>query len=115
MTAKFKGNLVARYTFDLAGGEAFWQTSFIHQGDRTTDLREAQQRLLGSLKAYTLTDLSAGFRKNSWSLDVFLNNAFNTRAQLARFAECATLVCGNEPYTVTAPPRTIGVRFSQDF
>jgi iron complex outermembrane receptor protein len=115
VTAKFKGNLVARYTFDLAGGEAFWQTSFVHQGDRTTDLREAQQRLLGSLKAYTLTDLSVGFRKNSWSLDVFLNNAFNTRAQLARFAECATLVCGNQPYTVTAPPRTIGVRFSQDF
>ena len=115
VTAKFKGNLVARYTFDVAGGEAFWQTSFVHQGGRTTDLRTAEREKLGDLKSYTLTDLSAGFRKSNWSLDLFLNNAFNTRAQLARFAECATLVCGNEPYTVTAQPRTFGVRFSQDF
>jgi len=37
------------------------------------------------------------------------------RAQLTRFAECATLVCGNQPYTVVAQPRTFGVRISKDF
>lgn len=69
----------------------------------------------GNLDAYTMADLPAGFKRGSWSLDFYLKNAFDKRAELARFAQCATLVCGNQPYTVTAQPRTFGVRFSQDF
>ena len=86
-----------------------------HQGDRTNDLREAQSALFGTLDAYTLTDLSAGWRKDRWSVDVFLKNAFDTRAQLARFSECAALTCGYESYTVFAQPRTLGIRFSREF
>ena len=115
VTAKFKGNLNARYTFDFHGGEAYWQASVAHQGDRTNDLRDAQSAVFGKLGAYTLTDLSAGWKKDSWSIDVFLKNAFNTRGQLARFSECAALTCGQESYTVFAQPRTLGVRFSKEF
>jgi outer membrane receptor protein involved in Fe transport len=115
VTAKFKGNLNARYTFDFHGGEAYWQASLAHQGDRTNDLRDAQSAVFGKLGAYTLTDLSAGWRKDSWSIDVVLKNAFNTRAQLARFSECAALTCGAESYTVFAQPRTLGIRFGKEF
>jgi len=115
VTARFKGNVSARYTFDWMGGEAYGEATVIHQGDRRTDLRTAENDLLGNLSAYTLTDLSAGFRKGNWALDFFLKNAFNTRTELARFAECATDTCGNQPYTVTTQPRTFGIRFSQDF
>ena len=59
--------------------------------------------------------LSAGWKKDSWSIDVFLKNATNTRAELARFSECAALTCGDESYTVFAQPRTLGVRFSKEF
>ena len=115
VTARFKGNVTARYTFDLWGGEAFGQAAVIHEGSRRTDLRAAAANTLGDLKPYTITDLSAGFRRNNWSVDVFLKNAFNTRAQLTRFTECAVGTCGGQPYTVVAQPRTFGVRFSQDF
>lgn len=115
VTARFKGNLTGRYTRDVGEYEAHFQTSVFHQGDRTTDLREAQRNLLGDLDAYTLVDFSAGVRKGNWALDVFLKNAFDERTELARFAQCATLVCGNQPYTVTSQPRTFGVRFSQEF
>ena len=115
VTARFKGNLTARYTFDLWGGEAFGQAAVIHQGDRRVDLRVAQNDTIGDLKAYTLTDLSVGFRRDNWSIDVFLKNAFNNRAELARFTECKIETCGAEPYTVVTQPRTLGVRFSQDF
>ncbi|HVI25023.1 MAG TPA: TonB-dependent receptor [Xanthomonadaceae bacterium] len=115
VTARFKGNLVARYTFDLWGGEAFGQAAVIHEGSRRADLRVAQGEMLGELGAYTLTDLSAGFRRDNWSLDFFLKNAFNTRAELSRFAQCAVDTCGNQPYTVVAQPRTFGVRFTQEF
>ena len=114
-TARFKGNLTGRYTWDVGEYEAFFQGSVFHQGNRTTDLREAQRALLGELDAYTLTDLSAGVRRGNWKLDFFLNNAFDKRTELARFAQCATLVCGNQPYTVSTQPRTFGVRFSQEF
>ncbi|MEO8741692.1 MAG: TonB-dependent receptor [Lysobacteraceae bacterium] len=115
ITPRFKGNLNARYSFDMAGGDAYWQATLTHVGSRSTDLRELQGERLGGLAAYTLLDLSAGYSKNGWSLDFFLKNATNERAQLAKFSECAAQVCGYQPYTVTAPPRTFGVRFSQDF
>jgi len=115
VTARFKGNLTARYTFDLWGGEAFGQAAVIHQGDRRVDLRVAQNDTVGDLKAYTLTDLSVGFSRDNWSVDVFLKNAFDNRAELARFTECKIETCGAEPYTVVTQPRTFGIRFSQDF
>ena len=115
VTPKFKGSLNARYTFDLAGGEAYWQASLSHAGSRRVDMRTAETELLGHLDAYTLTDLSAGWRKNNWSIDFFVKNVFDERAQMTRFAECAALTCGYEPYTVIAQPRTFGIRFSQEF
>jgi iron complex outermembrane recepter protein len=115
VTARFKGNVTARYSFDMLGGEGYGQVAVIHQGDRRTDLRTAEDDLLGDLPAYTLADLSAGFKRGNWAVDFFLKNAFNRRTELARFAECATAVCGNQPYIVTTQPRTFGIRFSQDF
>ena len=78
-------------------------------------LRAAQSAVFGTLDAYTLADFSVGWRKNSWSVDVFLKNAFDKRAELARFSECAALTCGAESYTVFSQPRTLGVRFSKEF
>jgi outer membrane receptor protein involved in Fe transport len=75
----------------------------------------AQNDTVGDLKAYTLADFSVGFKRSNWSVDVFLKNAFDNRAQLARFTECKVETCGAEPYTVVTQPRTLGVRFSQEF
>jgi len=115
LTARIKGNLTARYTFEVGDYEVYWQATAFHVGNRTTDLRTAQQDLMGSLAAYTTADLSAGFKKSSWSFDFYLKNAFDKRAQLARFAQCATLTCGVEPYDIVSQPRTLGVRISQEF
>lgn len=115
VTPKFKGNLTGRYTWDVGEYEAFFQAALFHQGERQTDLREKERALLGTLDAYTLTDLSAGLGKDNWKLDFFLKNAFDERTELARFAQCATLVCGNQPYTVSSQPRTFGIRFSREF
>lgn len=115
VTPRFKGAVNARYTFDLGEGEAYWQASLSHAGTRRVDMRTAETALLGYLGSYTLVDLSAGWRKNSWSVDVFLKNATDKRAQMSRFAQCAALTCGAEPYTVIAQPRTLGIRVSKEF
>ncbi|MFT3896635.1 MAG: TonB-dependent receptor [Thermomonas sp.] len=115
VTARFKGNLTARYTTDMWGGEAFAQAALVYQGSRKVDLRTIPAETFGDLKAYTLTDLSVGYKRDNWSVDLFLKNAFDERAELARFAECKVETCGDETYTVVAQPRTFGIRFSQEF
>lgn len=115
LTPEFKGSLTGRYTWDAGEYEPYFQASVFHQGDRITDFRTAERALMGTLDAYTTVDLSGGVKRGSWSFDVFVKNAFDKRTELTRFAQCATLTCGNQPYTVSTPPRTIGVRFSREF
>jgi iron complex outermembrane recepter protein len=115
IVAEIKGNLTGRYTWDVGAYEAYVQGAVFHQGDRRTDLRDAENALLGDLAAYTTLDLSFGWRRGAWALDVFLKNATNETTELSRFAECATLTCGFQPYTVSTPPRTLGIRWSRNF
>jgi outer membrane receptor protein involved in Fe transport len=115
ITSRFKGNLTGRYTWDIGAYEAHLQGAVFHQGDRRTDLRDAEFELLGTLDAYTTLDLSAGIRRGAWAIDFFVRNATNETTELSRFAECATLTCGFQPYTVSTPPRTFGLRWSRDF
>ena len=125
VTPKFKGNLVARYTFDLADGEAYWQTALTHVGERKSDLRLLERSILGNLDAYTTADFSVGYRKNNWSVDLFVSNLFDKRAEVFKFTSCGETVCGasgvdpvyvnGQVYTTTIRPRTVGIRFSQSF
>ncbi len=115
ITAKFKGNVSARYTWDVGGYEAHVQGTLLHEGRRKSDLRVAEQNILGDLASYELFDFSAGFRRDTWSVDLFINNVFDKRAQLSKFTQCPEAVCGDQTYTVVAQPRTIGLRFSQGF
>jgi outer membrane receptor protein involved in Fe transport len=131
VTPKFKSDVTARYTFDLGSYEAYWQASFFHVGKRKTDLRTFEDGVLGDMPAYNLTDLSVGIKKNSWSLDFYVKNAFDQRGQISRFTTCAEAVCGNaaggtvfpvppqyangQVYITPVEPRVFGVRFSQDF
>jgi outer membrane receptor protein involved in Fe transport len=125
VTAEFKGNLNARYTFDWNGYEPFIQGSVVYEGRRTSDLRIVEREILGDMPSYTMFDLSAGIRKDSWTLNLYVKNLFDERAEFNRFTMCAITVCGasglvpeypdGQVYTVAAQPRTIGLRFSQEF
>ncbi len=125
VTPRFKGNLTARYTFDVGDNEWFVQGAMVHVGARRSDLRVYENGLLGNMAAYNIVDLSAGVTRNNWSLDFYVKNAFDERAQLYKYTECAEAVCAahgvvpqfpnGQVYTVTNQPRTIGVRFSQNF
>ncbi|SFN19924.1 TonB-dependent receptor [Dokdonella immobilis] len=125
VTPKFKGNLTARYSFDIGSMQAYVQGSAVHVGERTSDLRIVERDILGNLPSYSLLDLSAGIARDSWSLDLFIDNVFDKRGQIYRFAECAETVCGasgvsdqypnGQIYTLPTHPRMVGVRFSQKF
>ncbi|BFI95371.1 MAG: TonB-dependent receptor [Rhodanobacter sp.] len=125
ITPRFKGNLIARYTFDLGENDAYVQGALVHVGERTTDLRVLENGLSGNLPAYNLVNLSAGFEKGSWTASLYLNNAFNAHAAMYKFSECGVDICGahgvstlypnGQVYTGFSQPRTFGIRFKQDF
>ena len=115
ITAKFKGNVTGRYSWDIGANEAYVQGSVFHQGSRRSDLRDFENSFFGELDAYTLFDLSAGLARGQWKYDLFVKNVFDKRTELTKFAECAASTCGFQPYIVSTPPRTIGLRISRDF
>jgi len=116
VTAKEKGNLTARYNFEVGGGwESYAQGAVFFEGRRRSDLRLLENSILGDLPGYGTVDLSIGTKKDLWSFDVYLKNAFDNRGQLVRFAECAETVCGPQTYVLPVQPRTFGIRATRDF
>lgn len=115
VTPKFKGNLTARFQFPVGQFDGYFQAAGVYNGSSWSDLQRGDRDKLGKQDAYTILDLSGGISWDNYSLDLFISNATDERAELFKFAQCATDVCGVNPYTVTNPPRTIGLRFSQKF
>jgi outer membrane receptor protein involved in Fe transport len=115
ITAKVKGNLFGRYTFDWNEYTGYFQGAVVHEGERKSDLRLVQREILGDLPAYTTLDLSLGFGKDNWTLDFYVRNATDKRGEASRFAQCAETVCGAQTYILPIQPRIFGIKFSQNF
>jgi hypothetical protein len=124
--AKQKGNLSARYVFDAFGGEGYFQAAGFFEGRRRTDLRVAQNNLIGDMPGYGSVDLSAGLKKDAWVFDVYMKNAFDSRGEINRYTECDISHCVQpvgdknfgifgQYYVVPIQPRTIGFRVTRNF
>jgi len=113
-TSKFKGNVVARYEFPLAGYDAHTQAAFVYQSTEWDDLRIAQRQDLGAQPSFGTVDLSFGLARNNWTADFFLDNAFDKRGELYRFTQCGgcSFIAN---YVVPTQPRTVGLRVGQKF
>jgi iron complex outermembrane receptor protein len=112
---KFKGNLVARYSFPVGEWQGFVQAAGMYQSSTVPLLRLIDQIALGSMPAYGLLDLSTGVDRKGMFLQLALANVTDKRAQLTRFVECATTTCGPQPYAIATQPRTITLKFGQKF
>ncbi|MGN6514400.1 MAG: TonB-dependent receptor [Rhizomicrobium sp.] len=116
ITPLWKINGTARYEWELDGGlHAHLQGSFVHSSGTWSDLRAFERSLLGKNKSYTMFDFTAGIDRDNWALEFYIKNAFDERAQLGRYAECTTGICGFQPYILASQPRTIGLTWSQKF
>lgn len=125
VTAKFKGNLTGRYTWDVGESEWYAQASAVHEGKRSTDLRIMENGIKGDLPGYSTLDLSAGLRWQNWTVDMYIKNATDARIVQGRFTQCAENVCGargfdakypkGQVYETIGQPRTIGIRAGWNF
>ncbi len=111
---KFKGNVVSRYNFEMGGWNANVQGSFVYQTQTAPALKTQDQQLIGTQPAYGLFDLSGGITKDNMTIELFINNVVDRRAQLSRFEQCTVKVC-TQPYIIPTQPRTIAIKFGQKF
>ena len=117
VTPRFKMSAQARYEFPLAGGTGHLQTSVTHQSSASSDLRTAivqsgtgnivnPAALTGRLASYTTANFAFGIEWSRFTAELFIENAFDERAQLTRFQECGQ--CFQRPYIVTNTPMDAG-------
>jgi outer membrane receptor protein involved in Fe transport len=112
---RVKGNMIARYTFNaLNGWEPFAQASFIYQTETSQSLRQDQAAIVGNVPAYGLLDLIGGVNIGQSTIQAYVTNATDKRAQLSRFT-ATNPSNDNQVYIIPAQPRTIGIKFSQKF
>jgi len=108
ITPQVKLNGSARYTVTAGDTKYYGQAVVSYQSSASSDIRLLQAAQLGRLPAFTTANFALGAEFKSFNLEVFLDNAFDGRGQLSRFAECGT--CLARPYVVPIRPQTIGVR-----
>jgi iron complex outermembrane receptor protein len=113
--------MIARYTFPLGSFEANAQGSLAYESSRAGDLNVVDNEIKGDIPSSTVLSLSAGLAKDSWAVELFVQNLTNEDAALGISTQCATtftdgdIACGAQPYALRMRPRTIGIKFSQEF
>ncbi|MDB5678509.1 TonB-dependent receptor [Sphingomonas bacterium] len=124
VTPQVKLNGSARYSVPMGGAKLYGQAVVAYQSSASTDIRTAvfetfsgnvinPAAQLGRLPSFTTADFAIGAEWSKFSLELYLQNAFDARGQLSRFQECGS--CGQRPYIVPITPQTIGLRFGAKF
>jgi iron complex outermembrane recepter protein len=112
---KFKGNIIARYTFpEIDGWAPFGQVSWVYQTQTAPSLLVNENEIYGMQPAYAIGDVFAGAEYGGMKVQFYISNVTDKRAQLSRFTE-SNPVNDNQVYIIPAQPRTFGLKFSQRF
>lgn len=112
---KFKGQIQARYAFNVGKYDSFAQLAANHQSSSTSNLDVEKDTLLGDVPGFTTVDFSTGFSRDKWSFELYVSNLFDNRGQLSRNTFCAIEVCADSTRTLPTRPRLIGLKFSNKF
>jgi outer membrane receptor protein involved in Fe transport len=112
---KFKGTTTVRYDTEMGKYNAYIQGAALYQTNATQNLNVDDNALLGNTPGFVSFDFSAGIKKDNWTFDVFLNNAFDKRGELTRNTFCSIQLCANSSRTFVIRPQFFGVRFGQRF
>lgn len=110
-----KANVSARYKFNIEDYKSFFQVAAFHQSSSRADLRIEQNTAEGDLPHFTTVDLSLGVGKDNWTLQAYINNAFDERGALGRTAACATANCYYNYREYAIKPQNFGIKFGQRF
>jgi len=112
---RFKGSATARYEFETASLRPFVQGSAQYQSGTRTFLTDADYAAVGPTKGFATFDFSAGLKFDSWSVQAYIQNAFDKRGALSKNTFCATSFCGAYARTYPIKPQIFGLRVGTEF
>lgn len=112
---KFKSTVSARYNYTIGSSDAFVQATMNSQSGVRTFLLDADNAATGNTKGFTTFDFSAGIKLGDFSIEAFIENAFDKRGVLTRNTACGPSYCG--PYARNYPikPQFFGMKVGQRF
>lgn len=107
---------IGRYEFDVGRWPLYAQVAAAYTGDSWSNL---EVELREKQAAYTIVNLATGIQGEQWSLDLFVDNLTDERAEIIRY----NANYGVDPYdaiiqdtTITVNrPRSLGLRYSRRF
>ncbi|OYW13702.1 MAG: hypothetical protein B7Z50_06485, partial [Sphingomonadales bacterium 12-62-5] len=112
---KFKGTTSIRYDTRLGEFDAYVQGAALYQTGATQDLNVQLNQLLGDTAGFVSFDFSAGLKKEKWSVDLFIQNAFDRRGILTTNTFCSIAICSGSSRSFPIRPQFFGVKFGQRF
>lgn len=124
VTAKFKGNAIARYEFPIGGWDGHVQGALSYIGRRRSDLRTDENAIKGFFDPYAMADFSIGMKKDNLRFELYATNLFNSNGVINSGVQCVETVCGDPDgisntggafYDVITRPRIIGIKAGFDF
>jgi iron complex outermembrane recepter protein len=107
---KFKGTTTIRYDTDLGSMKAYFQAAALYQTGATQDLNVENNALLGNTPGFISFDFGAGVRKDNWTADIFIQNAFDRRGLLTTNTFCSIAVCSGSSRTFPIRPQFFGLK-----
>ena len=112
---KFKGNATARYGFDIGQSTAFVQGSMLHQSGTRSYLTDLEANLLGPTKGFTTFDFSVGADFGQFTIEAFIQNAFDQRGILSINTVCVPSICGAGRRFYPVKPQLFGMKIGTKF
>ena len=112
---KFKGNATARYGFDIGQSSAFVQGSMLHQSGTRSYLTDLEANLLGPTKGFTTFDFSIGADFGRFTIEAFIQNAFDRRGILSINTVCVPSICGGGRRYYPVKPQLFGMKIGTKF
>ncbi len=112
---KFKGTTSIRYDTDIGDYGVYVQGAALYQTSATQDLNVELNKLLGNSAGFASFDFAAGVKRDNWTFDVFLQNAFDKRGEVSRNTFCSISICSGSSRTFTIRPQFFGMRAGYRF
>jgi outer membrane receptor protein involved in Fe transport len=107
---KFKGTTTIRYDTDFGSMKGYIQGAALYQTGATQDLNVENNALYGNTPGFVSFDFAAGVRKEHWTIDAFIQNAFDRRGQLTRNTFCSITFCAGSTRTFIIRPQFFGLK-----
>ena len=109
-----KGDIIARYEWKGGDTDYHTQLAVTAQSNVVPALTVTDAQEIGDQPGYANLDFAAGFKHNSWQVELFVNNVLDNRGQAVRYTECAPATC-SLVYVLPISPRLVGITVGQKF